>query len=62
MAIFKLSYNFMKMISLQNVTEKIINDIIALFLFNISKLLCSYFCTFILFSYINFCIDLESHI
>ena len=33
----------MKMISLQNVMEKIINDIITLFLFNILKLLCSYF-------------------
>ena len=32
----------MKMISLQNVMEKIINDIITLFLFNILKLLCSY--------------------
>ena len=31
-AIFKLSYNYMKMISLQNVMEKIINDIITLFL------------------------------
>ena len=31
------------MISLQNVMEKIINDIITLFLFNILKLLCSYF-------------------
>ena len=43
MTIFKLSYNYMKMISLQNVMEKIINDIITLFLFNILKLLCSYF-------------------
>ena len=43
MAIFKLSYNYMKIISLQNVMEKIINDIITLFLFNILKLLCSYF-------------------
>ena len=34
-AIFKLSYNYMQMISLQNVTEKIINDIITLFLYNI---------------------------
>ena len=42
MAIFKLSYNHMKMISLQNVMEKIINDIITSFLFNILKLLCSY--------------------
>ena len=31
------------MISLQNVMEKIINDIITLSLFNILKLLCSYF-------------------
>ena len=54
----------MKMISLQNVIEKIINDIITLFLFNILKLLCSYFCTFILFSYINVCIEWygESHL
>ena len=43
MAKFKLLYNYMKMISLQNIFEKIINDIIALFLFNILKLLCSYF-------------------
>ena len=43
MAIFKLSYNYMEMISLQNVMEKIINYIITLFLFNILKLLCSYF-------------------
>ena len=40
---FKLSYRYMKMISLQNVMEKIINDIITLFLFNILKLLCSNF-------------------
>ena len=33
----------MKMISLQNVMAKIINDIITLFLFNILKLLCSHF-------------------
>ena len=38
---FKLSYNYMKMISLQNGMEKTINDIITLFLFNILKLLCS---------------------
>ena len=43
MATFKLLYNNMKMISLQNIFEKIINDIIALFLFIILKLLCSYF-------------------
>ena len=43
MAIFKLSYNGMKMISLQNVMEKIINDSITLFLFNILKVLCSNF-------------------
>ena len=63
-AIFKLSYNYMKMISLQNVMEKIINDIITLYLFNILKLLCFYFCTFILFSYINVCIEWfgESHL
>ena len=36
---FKLSYNNVKIISLQNVMEKIINDIITLFLFNILKLL-----------------------
>ena len=42
--IFKLLYNYMKTISLQNFMEKIINDIITLFLFNILKLLCSYFC------------------
>ena len=41
MAKFKLSYNYMKIISLQNVMEKLINDIITLFLFNILKLLCS---------------------
>ena len=68
MAIFKLSYNYMKMISLQNVMEKIINDIFTLFLLNILKLLCSNFCTFfvqfILFSYINVCIEWlgESHL
>ena len=64
MAIFKLSYNYMKMISLQNVMRKIINDIITLFLFNILKLLCSYFCTFILFPNINDCIEWfgESHL
>ena len=64
-AIFKLSYNYMEMISLQNVMEKIINYIITLFLFNMLKLLCSYFfCTFILFSYINVCIEWsgESHL
>ena len=43
MAIFKLSYNYMKMISLQNVMGKMINDIITLFRFNILKLLRSYF-------------------
>ena len=41
MATFKLSNDYMKMISLQNVMEKIINDIITLFLLNILKLLCS---------------------
>ena len=43
MAIFKLSYSYKKMISLQNVMKEIINDIITLFLFDILKLLCSYF-------------------
>ena len=43
MAIFKLSYNYMKMISLQNVMGKILNDSIILFLFKILKLLCSNF-------------------
>ena len=57
MAILKSSYNYMKMISLQNVMEKIVNGIVILFRFNILKLLCSYFCTFILFSYINVCIE-----
>ena len=38
---FKLPYNYSKMISLQNVMGKIINDIITFFLFNILKLLCS---------------------
>ena len=34
------------------------------FMINILKLLCSIFCTFILFSYVNFCIELcdESHL
>ena len=52
-----------EVISLQNVLEKIMNDINTLFLFNILKILCSYFCTFILFSY-NVCIELfgESHL
>ena len=36
---FKLSYNYMKIFFLQNDMEKIINDIITLFLFNILKLL-----------------------
>ena len=64
MTIFKLSYNYMEAISLQNVMEEIINDSITLLLFNILKLLCSKFCTFILFSYINVCIELcgESHL
>ena len=56
--IFKLSYNYMKMISLQNVMEKIINDIITLFLFNILNNCAPIFCTFILLSYINVCIEL----
>ena len=41
--IFKLSYNYMNMVSLQNIMGKIINDSITLFLFNIFKLLCSEF-------------------
>ena len=36
-AIFKLSYNYMKITSLQNVVEKIINDSITLFMYNILK-------------------------
>ena len=48
----------MKMITLQNVMEKIIYEIITLILFNILKLLCSYLFTFVLFSYINVCIEL----
>ena len=40
-AIFKLSYSYM--ISVQTVMEKIINDSITLFLYNILKLLCSNF-------------------
>ena len=51
MAIFKLSYNYMKLISLQNVMEKIINDIITfisdLYFKAIVLLL---FCTVFLFS------------
>ena len=35
-----------------------INDSITLFQFHILNLLCSNFCTFILFSYINVCIEL----
>ena len=64
MAKFKLPYNYMKIISLQNVMGQIINDIIALFLFNIIKLLCSYFCTFIFFPYIDVFIEWfgESHL
>ena len=52
------------MVSLQNVMEKMIKDIITLFLFNIPNLFCSYFCAFIIFSYINVCIELfgESHL
>ena len=37
MAKFKLLYNYMKMIYLQNVMEKTINDIITLFLFKYFK-------------------------
>ena len=63
-AIFKSFYNYMKMISLQNNMEKIINDSNTLFLFNVLKLLCSNCCTFILFSYIKVYIELcsESHV
>ena len=62
-AIFKLSYNYTKIISLQNVMEKI-NDSITLFLFYILKLSCSNFCLCIIFSYINVYIELfgESHL
>ena len=46
--------------------EEIINDIITLFLLNILELLCFYICTYmyILFSYINVCIEWfgESHL
>ena len=42
---------------LQNVTEKIKNGSITLFLFNILKLLCSNLGTFTLFSYIKVCIE-----
>ena len=54
----------MKRVSLQNVMEKIINDIITLFLFNILNYCAPNFCTFILFSYINVCIEwfVESHL
>ena len=54
----------MKKISVQNMMEKIINDSIALYLFNNLKLLCSNFCTFILFSYIivGFKLCGESHL
>ena len=56
---FKSSYNYMKMIYLQNVIEKIISNNFALFLINNLKLFCPiFFCTFILFSYINVCIEL----
>ena len=56
---------YMKMISLQNVMGKIINnDIITLFLFNILKLLCSYY--FVHLSYFptstSVLNDLVSHI
>ena len=42
---FKLSYIYMKMMSLQtvNVIEKIINDSIKSFMFDVLKLLCSNF-------------------
>ena len=52
----EVSCKFMKMLSLPNVMEKIINDSITLYLFNILKLLCLIFSTFILLSYINVCI------
>ena len=41
-AIIKLSYNYMTMMSVQKGMEKLINDNITLFLSKISKLLCSY--------------------
>ena len=47
----------MKMISLQNVMEKIINDNITLFPLNILMLLCPIVFTFILFSYIDDCVE-----
>ena len=64
MAKFKLSYNYMKIISLQNVMEKLINDIITLFLFDILSYYAPNVCTFILISYINVCIEWfnESHL
>ena len=64
MALFKSSYSYMKIISLLNVMEKIINDSFTLFLFSILKLLCPIFCTFIIFSLINVCVSLceESHL
>ena len=64
MAKFKLSYNYIKIISLQNVMEKLINDIITLFLFKISSYCAPNFCTFILISYTNVCIEwfCESHL
>ena len=53
------------MISLQNVMKEIRNDIITLILFDIFKaILLLFFRTFILFSYINVCIEWfgESHL
>ena len=63
-AIFKLSYNYTKMISLQNVMEKIMNDIVTLFLFYILKLLCSNFLYIYLIFLHHVCIELfgESHL
>ena len=56
-AIFKLSYNYENDFFTKCYGENN-NDSITLFLFNLLKLLCSIFCTFILFSYINVCIEL----
>ena len=50
MAILKLSYNYMKMISLQNIMEKIINDIITLFLFCFKAIVLLFFVHLFYFS------------
>ena len=57
-------YNYMKMISLQNAIEKIINEIITLFSLIFQSYCAPMFCTLILFSYINVCILLfgKSHL